>query len=121
MASSGTRVIHVNEMGRYPDAVYIGRKNARFGLAKSKWSNNHTIKNRRDPVERAKVIEQYRILYTIKGRHRLIDLPELRGKPLACWCRHDGEPLTERNACHGDVLVDLLDRYTDEELREMAQ
>jgi len=54
-------------------------------------------------------------------RRLLAQLPELRGKALACWCRHDGEERTPDNACHGDVLVDLLDRYTDDELRAMAQ
>jgi hypothetical protein len=37
-------------------------------------------------------------------------LEELRDKPLACWCRHDGEVRTEGNACHGDVIIELLER-----------
>jgi hypothetical protein len=51
-------------------------------------------------------------------RHLLADLPELRDKALACWCRHDGEERTHANACHGDVLVELLGRYSDDELRQ---
>jgi hypothetical protein len=45
---------------------------------------------------------------------------ELRGTALACWCRHDGEAPTPETACHEDVLVSLLDTYTDEEIRAMT-
>lgn len=37
-------------------------------------------------------------------------LPALRGKNLACWCR-PGQP------CHADVLLDLSNRPTCEEVR----
>jgi hypothetical protein len=47
-------------------------------------------------------------------------LPELRGKALACWCRHDGEEPTDDNRCHGDQLVRMLNYFTDDQLREAA-
>jgi hypothetical protein len=48
-------------------------------------------------------------------------LPSLRGKPLACWCRHDGELRTPETVCHGDVLVHLLRHHTDDELFSLAE
>jgi hypothetical protein len=55
-----------------------------------------------------------------KRRHLLAELPELRGKPLACWCRAEDDRLGADNTCHGDVLVGLLAWYSDDELRAMA-
>jgi hypothetical protein len=40
--------------------------------------------------------------------------------PLPSLRRHDGEPPTPATACHGDVLVSLLDTYTDDEIRAMT-
>ena len=44
-----------------------------------------------------------------------------RDRPLACWCRHDGEARTPANACHGDVILGLLEANTDDELRTLAR
>jgi hypothetical protein len=55
-----------------------------------------------------------------RARPVLAALPALRGKPLACWCRHEGEVRTPANACHGDVLVELWETYTDAELRALG-
>ena len=112
------RVVHVND--NIEGAVYIGRANGRKGLPASKWANPMQIKNYRQVSARSYVIELYRVGLMTGDRAKLASLPELRGKPLACWCRHDGEPRTDANACHGDVLVELLERYTDDELRAMA-
>jgi hypothetical protein len=39
------------------------------------------------------------------GKHLLNDLHELKGgKILGCWCKPQ--------ACHGDVLLELLDKST---------
>ena len=46
--------------------------------------------------------------------------PQEWGCEVIGWCRHDGEARTDNNACHGDVLVHLLEAYTDDELRTMA-
>lgn len=115
---SETRVVHVND--NIEGAVYIGRQNYYKRLPRSMWANPYRIGEHGDRTE---CIVYYRAEFLpFTGRKDLLaKLPELRGKALACWCRHDGEEPTEENACHGDVLVALLDRHTDDELREMGQ
>lgn len=114
-----TRVVHVND--RVEGAIYIGRANGRRRLARSPWANPWAIRgDPRIPERRDYVIDLYRVGLTTGGRAQLADLPLLRGKALSCWCRHDGEPRTAATACHGDVLVELLERYTDDELRAMG-
>ena len=123
---SETRVVHVND--GVDGAVYIGRymppAKGRRLLPASRFANQFKIGTvpwwADRPLTRADAIEAY--------RKHLLDHPAfldllipLRGKPLACWCRHDGEAKTEATACHGDVLIEILDRYTDDELREMAK
>lgn len=79
--------------------VYIGRAMHQGGwrLPGSKWANPFRLgdySNNRDLVLRA--YEAY-----VRGSPGLMRaLPELRGQRLGCWCA----PL----ACHGDVLVRLL-------------
>ena len=69
--------------------VYIGRP--------SKWGNPYQIGVH---GTREEVIQKYREM--ILGNKKLLSaLPELQGKTLGCWC----SPL----ACHGDVLVELLE------------
>lgn len=118
------RVVHVKD--KVPGAVYIGRANARHKLAESLFANPFRIfaaNKYTAGASRADVIRQYRawVMGGECGPAVLAGLPELRGKPLACWCRHDGEPSTPENACHGDVLVALLDRHSDDELRAFAR
>jgi hypothetical protein len=36
-------------------------------------------------------------------------LHELKGKTLGCWCKKKSS-----DACHGDVLVELIKLYTSE-------
>ena len=117
------RVVHVND--RIEDAVYIGRANGRKRLEASPFANPFRVYGASPftaGTDLASVIRMYRDFVTSHsdGKRILTRLPELRGKPLACWCRHDGELKTEANACHGDVLIELLDLYTDDELRQMA-
>ena len=70
--------------------VYIGRP--------SKWGNPFLIG--RDGT-RQEVIEKYR--NWIKSQPDLMKaLSELRGKVLGCWC--------SPKPCHGDVLVQLLNK-----------
>lgn len=101
------RVIHVDDLRdhpeRYPDAVYIGRAVPRKGLKASKWANPYKIG---PDGSRRMVIAKYR--YRMAAFVRRDDLHELAGKPLACWCRRDGEARTPDNTCHGDVLVALI-------------
>ena len=69
--------------------VYIGRG--------SKWGNPFRIG---EDGTREDVIEQYR--EWIQTQSNLLNsLEELRGKTLGCFCKP--------KACHGDILVELLD------------
>lgn len=110
-----TRVVHVRDQVK--GAVYVGRRQHWLGLAQSPFANPFPIATGQP---RAPVIARCRARLLAEPS-LLRRLPELRGRPLACWCRHDGEPRTEANACHGDVLVELLETHTDDELRAMAR
>lgn len=115
----GGRVVHVTD--RVAGAVYVGRAMPRLGLPESPFGNGYKIGRDGD---RAICIAHYHddlMHYAGTPSDLLHRLPELRGKPLACWCRHDGEERTTANACHGDVLLEVLDRWTDEELVAMGK
>lgn len=79
--------------------VYIGRG--------SKWGNEYThLKDKKTKAKfvvasRGEAIAAYREWITDgDGKHLLDDLHELRGKRLGCTCKP--------RACHGDVLVSLI-------------
>ena len=73
--------------------VYIGRG--------SKWGNRFVIGRDGD---RAEVIRKYR--EWIMGNEYLLScLSELKDKVLGCYCK----PL----ACHGDVLVELVEKLAE--------
>jgi hypothetical protein len=111
-----TKVIHVRDMASYLDAVYIGRAMPRRRLKASPFQNPFRV----DTLGRQGAIQAFRnCLMDSPGL--LSELPDLRDRALACWCRRDGEERTPDNECHGDVLIDLLSTYTDDELRAMAQ
>lgn len=87
------RVVHFR---KEPYDVYIGRP--------SKWGNPFSHKEgtaaRFKVNSRAEAIERYE--QWIRSQPGLMaDLHELQGKVLGCWCKP--------KACHGDVLVKLLD------------
>jgi hypothetical protein len=71
--------------------VYIGRG--------SKWGNPFRMANG-TVYERVRVISAYR-KFIRKRADLLAALEELRGKRLGCYCAP--------KACHGDVLVELLE------------
>jgi len=74
-----------------PYDVYIGRP--------EKWGNPFTIGK---DGTRKEVIDKYAIW--LESQPELIDsLAELKGKKLACWC--------SPQACHGDVLADLVNKF----------
>jgi hypothetical protein len=76
-----------------PNTVYIGRRNARYGLAASPWANPFRVSLETD---RASVIAAYELW--LRQQPRLIEaLCELNGCDR--WCA----PLP----CHGDVLLKL--------------
>ena len=120
---SETKVIHVHDMSNYPDAVYIGRAMPRRGLKASPFANPYKIgrDGSREDVLR-KFASDLDAMLAGSGRQGVLDdLCELIGKPLACWCRHDGQPITDETGCHGDILIaELRANYTDAELRRLA-
>lgn len=107
-------------LDRVPDAVYVGRRNIAHGLLQSPFANPFRLPSRPSASERAACLMRYEAHLT-KSRHLIRLLPMLRGKPLACWCRHDGEPATPYNACHADILLRWLDENSDEDLRLLLE
>lgn len=89
-------------VNKYREAydTYIGRG--------SKWGNPFThiasgTKAQYVVANREEAIAAYREWITQgNGKHLLNDLHELQGKTLGCFCKPQ--------ACHGDVLVELLGR-----------
>lgn len=73
-------------------AVYIGRP--------SKWGNPYEIGK---DGSRDEVIAKFKNYLLLAGP--VDQLSELRGKDLVCWCAPQ--------ACHGDVLLDLANRFPD--------
>jgi hypothetical protein len=74
------------------DAIYVGRP--------SKWGNPYKIGK---DGSRTEVIELYRHYLAMANlKHCTLDLYELEGKDLVCWCA----PLP----CHADILLELANR-----------
>jgi hypothetical protein len=87
-----TQVVHCKK-SEYD--VYIGRP--------SKWGNPFFLDSE---DSREEVIQKYRN-WIVTQEHLMSDLKNLRGKRLGCWCAP--------KACHGDVLVELInDGYGQE-------
>ena len=114
-----TRVVHVND--HIEGAVYIGRRNKRRGLETSPFANPFKIGKYYDgkPANRSEVLLMF-IEHLHEHPELMAQIPELRGKAIACWCRHEGEAKTIDNVCHGDVLISILAANTDDELRAMG-
>lgn len=81
-----TKVVHCK---KEPYDVLIARP--------SKWGNPFVIGQ---DGSRSEVIKKYKD-WILKQPDLLKDLHELRDKRLGCWCKPQ--------ACHGDILVDLID------------
>lgn len=118
-------VVHVWD--RVVGAAYIGRGYRKHGIYRdaSPLYNPFIIGYHHDSIPRHRGLSREEVvgLYEQYLRERpflLRKLPDLRGKPLECWCRHAGEiPVRSKNLCHGDVILKILAEYTDEELKEM--
>lgn len=98
--------------------VYIGRSNRTYGLATSPFANPFVIA-KDTPEERAIAISKYReyitkLMNEVPGMKEVFE--NLRGKTLVCWCKSKNNP----KACHGDVLLELLDEKPIEQPRQMA-
>lgn len=116
------RVVHIND--HIPNRVYIGRTlphstNHPGGLPQSPLANPFSVER----YGRIGAIARYNGWLTIKlaaGDAEVIDaLIECRNRPLACFCRRDGQEPTPDNECHGDEILAVLDAYTDDDLRVM--
>lgn len=90
-----TKVVHCK---KEPYDVYIGRP--------SKWGNPFThLAGRATTAQivvptREEAVSNYK-KWLLTNNELLKMLPELKGKVLGCWCKPA--------ACHGDVLVELLE------------
>jgi hypothetical protein len=116
-------VCHVFE--EITGAAYIGRENRRYHRGASKFYNPYRIGDPHDSIPRGEVLDRITSLslyyeYLKERPFLLRQLPDLRGKPLECWCRRSYQERTKDNRCHGDVLLWLLKTYTDEELKAMT-
>ena len=79
-------------------AVYIGRENGRFKKKRSAWHNPYRVTK---DITNEQAVAQYRDY--LMARHELLArIEELRGKLLCCWCYP--------NLCHGNVLIELLEK-----------
>lgn len=99
---SGPKVLNARDLKRMPaNAVYVGRRHRQF-LGVAKWGNPFRLRRgAEDPRTRRDAIELFRLHMTVgEGRH--LDLTELRGRDLVCWCA----PLP----CHADVLLEMANR-----------
>lgn len=96
-----TRVVNIRDVKDWtPDHVYIGRR-ARWrkrALPRSVFANPYHMG---PGVDRAEVIEQYRLRLSRMPGLAERALAELTGKILVCWCSPE--------ACHGDALALLCD------------
>ncbi len=86
-----------NQVDEYD--VYIGRAVVEYGIENSKWGNPFVMADESD-AERNRAINAYRE-WVVAQPELMQSLEELRGKRLGCWCAP--------KACHGDVLIQLLD------------
>lgn len=82
--------------------VYIGRSGK--GV-QSEWGNPFSRADRNTNIAKFEA-------YLFESPELIRKLPELRGKRLGCFCKP--------KACHGDVLVKLLDTLDDEGLARLA-
>jgi hypothetical protein len=108
--SSAGAVVHIRDVltenrDLAEGVVYIGDRMPPFMsptgkyLPRSIWHNPFNGAYRRGEISREESLRRFREY--MLGRPDLLDqLPELEGKILACWCKPD--------ACHGDVLLELL-------------
>lgn len=93
-----TRVVNLSHdmsIIHHPDFVYVGRYNAHYGFAQSKWANHYRIGQ---DGTREEVMVKYEVNMPLELK---AVVHELKGKILGCWCK----PL----ACHGDILIRLAE------------
>eukprot|EP01080_Neovahlkampfia_damariscottae_P011258 gene11258-4077_t len=83
--------------------LYIGREGIvfiekeRYPKKRSPWANPFKVDKK---MTREKSIDQYETYIRKKIKNGELDLKELEGKTLGCWCKPQ--------SCHGDTLLKLL-------------
>jgi len=81
-------------------AVYVGRP--------TKWGNPFSLEAFGDAA-----IPRYRSFLVEKIKAGALDLAELRGKDLACWCSPGA-------LCHADVLLDRANGFYDSGVESLS-
>lgn len=76
--------------------IYIGRSVVYVGAKASKWANPFSIKE----YGLEECLKKYKKYIKGKIKNKELNLKELKGKILGCWCKP--------NKCHGDILIKLL-------------
>ena len=88
--------------------LYIGRRGVvfidgvRYPPQDSDWANPFKITSKDD---RNKVLIKYRKYILNKLRCNELDIADIYGKRLGCWCAPE--------QCHGNVLLDILQYYLE--------
>lgn len=91
-----------------PRYVYIGRRNGRYNLPVSKWANPFHLASD-TPRDRETIILRYAVTTRHKLKYHELNIDELRGKVLVCWCKRADREV----ACHGDLLAQLANASED--------
>ena len=87
--------------------TYIGRKaivfinNNRYPKEDSYWCNPYKVSDKHYTLDDSLRLYKDYILKKLENNPGKI--LELRDKTLGCWCKPE--------RCHGDILVELLDKY----------
>lgn len=88
-----------------PANTYIGRRGIvfingkRFPEQDSPFANPYKIGKGNT---REDVLAQYKVYIERKIANKEVDLEQLRGQKLGCWCKPD--------PCHCDILIELLEK-----------
>jgi hypothetical protein len=99
-----TKLVHCN---KEPYDVYIGRP--------SKWGNPYTHHADKETLAefivetRDEAIQKYKE-YILTKPELLNDLHELEGKTLGCWCMPNDGSYPYPYVCHGQILLELINR-----------
>lgn len=72
------------------------------------FGNPYFLKNKDDDLERAEVIEKYRLYFEKRIQEPAFReaILSLKGKKLGCFCKQPDKEV----ACHGDIIAEWLER-----------
>jgi hypothetical protein len=121
---SKTTVVHVRDVDLAdPGVVYIGRAMPRFRIKGSRWGNPFRAGPKvcmrtvlTDYADYILELLEPDALQVTKGEPCVLNLDELRGKRLACWCKGKKDA-----RCHGDILAALADGATPKQVYDMIE